>query len=101
LIGDRRKEDKDMNRFSKIAAAALVALTISACSGNDAPDSDNVTETRMDDVDVIDGTISDDMVDVDTIQKVDPTGEEDTAKADDDKEAASGEATEAAEEPEE
>jgi len=65
-----------MNKFARIAAAAAVALTISACSGNDAPDSGDVTETQMDDVDVIDGTISDEMVDVDTIKEVDETGEE-------------------------
>ncbi|GEM_PF-932386 len=79
-----------MNRISRMAAAALITLTIAACSGNEAPDSDNVTETRMDDVDVIDGTISDEMVDVDTIQQVDATGEEEDAKSDDKKDAASG-----------
>lgn len=76
-----------MSKFSSIAAAALISLTISACSDNDGPDSGDVTETRMDDVDVIDGTISDDMVDVDTIQKADPTGEEEAADADDKKQA--------------
>jgi hypothetical protein len=65
-----------MIKSLKIATAAALALTISACSGNDAPDSGKVTETRMDDVDVIDGTISDDMVDVDTIKEVDATGAE-------------------------
>lgn len=94
-----------MSKFSRIAAAALISLTISACSGNDGPDSGDVTETRMDDVDVIDGTISDDMVDVDTIQKTDATGEEDADKADDQKtvddkkETASGDETEPAEAP--
>ncbi|ATW04661.1 hypothetical protein C8024_04445 [Sphingopyxis sp. BSNA05] len=65
-----------MITFTRIAAVAVAALAVSACSGNDAPDSGEVTETRMDDVDVIDGTISDDMVDVDTITEVDATGEE-------------------------
>ena len=59
----------------------------------------------MDDVDVIDGTISDDMVDVDTIQKADATGEEEADKADDkkaaddSKENASGDEKKAAETP--
>jgi hypothetical protein len=65
-----------MIKFTKIVTAAAVALTVSACSGNDTPDSGQVTETQMDDVDVIDGTISDDMVDVDTIKEVDATGTE-------------------------
>ena len=65
-----------MSKFPKIATAAAVALTISACSGNDAPEANEVTETQMDDVDVIDGTISDEMVDVDTIKSTDATGEE-------------------------
>lgn len=72
-----------MTKFLSIAAAALIALTISACSGNDAPDGNEVTETQMDEVDVIDGTISDEMVDVDTIQEVDATGEEEEATSDD------------------
>jgi len=56
-----------MSKLLKAAAIALVSLTIAACSGDkDAPEADDVTETRMDEVDVIDGTISDDMVDVDT-----------------------------------
>ncbi|MGB5484404.1 hypothetical protein [Parasphingorhabdus sp.] len=67
-----------MTKFSRLAGAAALALTISACSGNDAPDANDVTETQMDDVDVIDGTISDDMVDVDTIKAIDETGEETT-----------------------
>ena len=45
--------------------ATLLALT--ACSDDaEVVETDEVTETRMDDVDVIDGTISDDMVDIDT-----------------------------------
>lgn len=88
-----------MTNFSRMAAAALITLTISACSGNDAPDSDKVTETRMDDVDVIDGTISDEMVDVDTIQQTDATGEQEAAKTDEQKEDTSGEENEAADKP--
>ncbi|AMO71844.1 hypothetical protein [Sphingorhabdus sp. M41] len=80
-----------MMKFTRIIAAAAVALTISACSGNDASDSGEVTETRMDDVDVIDGTISDDMVDVDTIKEVDATGEETTDSSDKKEESVSGE----------
>lgn len=45
----------------------LVMMSVAACSdAPEAPEADTVTETRMDEVDVIDGTISDDMVDVDT-----------------------------------
>jgi len=55
-----------MNTFTKLASISILALTVSACSDEaTAPEADNVAETRMDDVDVIDGTISDDMVDVD------------------------------------
>jgi len=87
-----------MIKFTRIAAAAAVALTISACSGNDAPDAGDVTETRMDDVDVIDGTISDDMVDVDTIKEVDATGAETDDMADKKTEAASEDETDSTEE---
>ncbi|MEH6827162.1 hypothetical protein [Parasphingorhabdus sp.] len=90
-----------MIKLTKIAAAAAVALTITACSGNDAPDAGDVTETRMDDVDVIDGTISDDMVDVDTIKEVDATGAETDDTADKKTEAASGEKTDSSEKPSE
>ncbi|WP_417590577.1 hypothetical protein [Parasphingorhabdus sp.] len=86
-----------MTKFTRLAAATAFALTISACSGNEAPDPDEVTETQMDDVDVIDGTISDEMVDVDTMQAVDATGEETTDSAEKTEETASG--TEPAEQP--
>ncbi|MFT6009742.1 MAG: hypothetical protein ACI9TB_002986 [Parasphingorhabdus sp.] len=90
-----------MLKYSRIAAAALLSLTIAACSGNDGPDAGDVTETRMDDVDVIDGTISDDMVDVDTIQKTDPTGAEEEASSDakKEKDAAPADEKESAEKP--
>ena len=78
-----------MTKSLKIVAAAAVALTISACSGNDAPDGGETTETRMDDIDVIDGTISDDMVDVDTTKEIDATGAEDETKSEEEKESAS------------
>ncbi|VWX57422.1 hypothetical protein [Sphingorhabdus sp. 109] len=65
-----------MSKFSRMTGVAAFALAISACSGSEAPDSGETTETRMDDVDVIDGTISDEMVDVDTITEVDATGED-------------------------
>ena len=88
-----------MTKFPKMAAAALLGLSIAACSGNDAPDADNVTETQMDDVDVIDGTISDDMVDVDTIQKVDATGEDEKTEAGAKKDSGSGDEQEAVDAP--
>ena len=88
-----------MIRYSRIAAARAFALTISACSGNDAPDAGAVTETQMDDVDVIDGTISDEMVDVDTIKEVDATGEETEEAAEEKDESAPTENSDSAEEP--
>ena len=67
-----------MTKLIKASAAVLILASVAACSGDpEAPEADTVTETRMDEVDVIDGTISDDMVDVDTEQ----TGED---QADDD-----------------
>ncbi len=54
-------------KLIKATATGIFALSVVACSGEtEAPEADIVTETRMDEVDVIDGTISDDMVDVDT-----------------------------------
>jgi hypothetical protein len=88
-----------MRKFPTIAAAALIALTVSACSGNDAPDAGEVTETQMDDIEVIDGTISDEMVDVDTMQKVDPADVEEEATADAKKETAAGDEQPSAENP--
>lgn len=88
-----------MQKSPKVLAIAATALAISACSGNDGPDGDQVTETRMDDVDVIDGTISDEMVDVDTNQEVDSTGTQDSDKADEKKESASAESESATSEP--
>lgn len=45
---------------------ALTALFLTSCSDDaELPETDNVTETTMDEVDVIDGTISDEMTDVD------------------------------------
>lgn len=77
------------NITASITAIAVLSLT--ACSGDDTlPEEDKVTETRMDEVEVIDGTISDDMADVDTLksgdqladgEKSDSDGEED--KSDD------------------
>ena len=88
-----------MTSFPRLAAAAAVALTISACSGNEAPDADAVTETQMDDIDVIDGTISDEMVDVDTMKDVDATGEETAESTDKKEETASKTESEPAEKP--
>lgn len=90
-----------MTKFPGLAAAAAVALTISACSGNEAPDANEVTETQMDDVDVIDGTISDDMIDVDTIRATDATGaeEEEEGSSDKKEDSASEDEPDAAEKP--
>lgn len=55
-----------MKLLIKTSAAAIALFSIAACSGgSDAPEGDTVTETRMDEVDVLDGTISDDMANVD------------------------------------
>ena len=56
-----------MIKPSHLPAVVALSLIATACSAEkDAPEADNVTETKMDEVDVIYGTISDDMVDVDT-----------------------------------
>lgn len=66
---------------------AIAALVLSSCSDDaELPESDEVTETRMDEVDIIDGTISDDMTDVDTA-----TSEEPEATAEDGSEEAAEE----------
>lgn len=55
-----------MTKLIKASAIAIFALSMTGCSDDaEAPEANTVTETRMDEVDVIDGTISDDMVDVD------------------------------------
>ena len=87
-----------MIKMTKLAATAAVALSISACSGNEAPEADKVTETQMDEVDVIDGTISDEMVDTDTIKSTDATGEEATDMTVDETEETSASETDSMEE---
>lgn len=64
-----------MQKLIQITGTAILLLSMAACSNEtDAPESSEVSETRMDDVDVIDGTISDDMVDVDTQASEDAVG---------------------------
>ena len=64
-----------MQTSSKFAVLFL-AVALAACSNSDeAPEANTVTETQMDDVEVIDGTISDEMVDVDTEQNGDAMAE--------------------------
>ena len=66
-----------MIKTSQIAAIAVLSIALTACTGgSSAPEADDVTETKMDEVDVIDGTISDDMVDVDTQKSGDIMEEE-------------------------
>ena len=56
-----------MRKLIGLTSISILTITLAACSGEaDTPESDAVSETRMDDVDIIDGTISDDMVDVDS-----------------------------------
>lgn len=74
-----------MIKLVKASALFFVMTFIAACSGDpEAPEADTVTETRMDEVDVIDGTISDDMVDVDA----QATGDELAEGADEDSKTA-------------
>jgi hypothetical protein len=47
----------------RYAPLALALLTLSACGGN--KEDNQVTETRMDDLDSLEGTISDDMINTD------------------------------------
>lgn len=70
-----------MKKYGHIALVSVLALAMTACAGDaDAPESDAITETRMDDVDVIDGTISDDMVDVDAQTSADKMAEGEEAE---------------------
>lgn len=78
-----------MIKLVKASALVFAMTSVAACSGDpEAPEADTVTETRMDEVDVIDGTISDDMVDVDAQATGDELAEgtdEDGKTADNDK----------------
>ena len=56
---------------------AAPAVLLAACGEDPAPAGDDaVTETQMDEVEVIDGTISDDMVDLDRSEAVDVSDED-------------------------
>lgn len=57
-----------MRRAFILMALALPAL--SACGGNDADS--KVTETRMDDIDSVEGTISDEMIPTDEVTEMAP-----------------------------
>lgn len=57
-----------MRRALILLAFALPAL--SACGGNDADG--KVTETRMDDIDSVEGTISDEMIPTDEVTEMAP-----------------------------
>ncbi len=76
-----------MTQLSKVAAISLLTFSVAACSGDpEVPEADTVTETRMDEVDVIDGTISDDMVDVDTQTTTDQPADAENAETDNERE---------------
>ncbi|MEP2103043.1 MAG: hypothetical protein ABJP02_05145 [Parasphingorhabdus sp.] len=78
-----------MTKLIKTSAMAIAMISLAACSGDpEAPEAETVTETRMDEVDVIDGTISDDMVDVDAEETGDQLAEGESAdeKSDEDSE---------------
>jgi hypothetical protein len=84
------------------AAPLAMALLLTACGGDPTPPEDNKsTDTKMEAVDVIDGTISDDMVDLDTADSVDANATDDAAdQSNTDTDADSGDAAEAPEETE-
>ncbi|MEW4467126.1 hypothetical protein AB1K62_04755 [Parasphingorhabdus sp. JC815] len=78
----------------KTSAMAIALFSIAACSGDpEAPESDTVTETRMDEVDVLDGTISDDMLNVDAQETTDDMLNSDRADAKNSKEEDTAEKT--------
>jgi hypothetical protein len=67
-----------MRNMTKLAGIFVLAVAVTACSNEaEAPEANEVSETRMDDVDIIDGTISDDMVDVDSEASSDQPAEGD------------------------
>lgn len=81
-----------MTKLLNASALVLFTLAIAACSDDaEAPEADTVTETRMDEVDVIDGTISDDMVDIDAEKNSDELAEGETADEDSDDAASDSE----------
>lgn len=66
-----------MKKLTLMASITALAIATTGCSGDKtAPEADNVSETQMDEVDVIDGTISDDMVDVDSQESQDAKANE-------------------------
>ena len=70
---------------------ALTALVLTSCSDEaELPETDNVTETTMDEVDVIDGTINDEMTDVDAEKSSDGLADEEESQ---DNEAETGSET--------
>ena len=70
-----------MTKLIKTSAMAIALFSVAACSGDpETPDSDTVTETRMDEVDILDGTISDDMVNVDADETTDKMLESDSVE---------------------
>ncbi len=65
-----------MRNLTKLAGISILAVAVTACSDEaEAPEANEVSETRMDDIDIIDGTISDDMVDVDSAASTDQPAE--------------------------
>ncbi len=73
------------NSISKPALAILAGLAaaLAACS-SEAPDEGALTETELGDVDVIEGTISDDMIEPDAVNAEATEEAEEAAEADDD-----------------
>ena len=79
-----------MRRLLTVAALLILPM-ISACSnsGTETTEDSKVTETRMDDIDKIEGTISDEMIDTtESTQPAPLAGKEAEADKDDKEEGA-------------
>lgn len=72
-----------MSYFKTIAVVS--AAMLAASCGNDEPErakiDAQVTETRMDDIDQIDGTINDDMIDTDSSRLDAPLAKDDSGSS--------------------
>ncbi|GAA0469648.1 hypothetical protein GCM10009096_08220 [Parasphingorhabdus litoris] len=77
-----------MKILIKSASVTVAILSLAACSDDpEVPEAETVTETRMDEVDVLDGTISDDMVDLDEEKTGDESAEDEGSEDGDQEES--------------
>ena len=76
-------KDNPMRKIILSSSVIIAALSLSACGsdssgGNErSKTSGNVTQTRMDDIDKIEGTINDDMINVDETTESAPLAKND------------------------